>query len=78
MPSLWTPPAYTPINDNDSLDEDVEEHHDLLQGHTAVKFLLSGGIAGAGKHALAYMEPGAHPFQFRVLARLHSIVSKSF
>ncbi|EIW82136.1 mitochondrial carrier [Coniophora puteana RWD-64-598 SS2] len=27
--------------------EDHEEQHDWLQGHTAIKFLLAGGIAGA-------------------------------
>ena len=27
-----------------------EEHHDWLGGSTAVKYLLAGGVAGAGEH----------------------------
>jgi hypothetical protein len=30
-------------------DEDEEEHHDWLDGSEALKFLLAGGIAGAGE-----------------------------
>lgn len=47
MPSPGTHPENTPINNDDNLDDDVEEHHDWLQGNTAVKFLLAGGMAGA-------------------------------
>ncbi|KAG6331864.1 hypothetical protein ID866_7231 [Astraeus odoratus] len=47
MPSSSTSPVYTPINDDDGLEEDAEEHHDWFQGNAAVKFLLAGGIAGA-------------------------------
>ncbi|KAL4081688.1 mitochondrial carrier domain-containing protein [Scleroderma yunnanense] len=46
MPSSWSAPGYTPINNDDNLDE-AEEHHDWLQGNSAIKFLLAGGIAGA-------------------------------
>ena len=28
---------------------DVEEHHNWLEGHAAIKFLAAGGIAGAGE-----------------------------
>jgi solute carrier family 25 phosphate transporter 23/24/25/41 len=38
------------IVDNDDLFEEEEEHHPL-DGHTAFKFLLAGGIAGAGELA---------------------------
>ncbi|KIJ70031.1 hypothetical protein HYDPIDRAFT_121357 [Hydnomerulius pinastri MD-312] len=48
LPSLWTPAESTPANqDEDDFEEEPEEHHDWLQGHTAIKFLLAGGIAGA-------------------------------
>jgi solute carrier family 25 (mitochondrial phosphate transporter), member 23/24/25/41 len=30
-------------------DDDEEEHHGFLESHTALKFLLAGGIAGAGR-----------------------------
>lgn len=33
--------------------QDEEEHHIWLGGSTAVKFLLAGGIAGAGQYAVA-------------------------
>lgn len=42
------------LGDDEYLDDDEEEemegpeHHGFLQGHTALKFLLAGGIAGAG------------------------------
>lgn len=44
-------PAEQPtfINHGGDLEEEPEEHRDWLHGHTAVKFLLAGGIAGAGK-----------------------------
>jgi hypothetical protein len=29
---------------------EVEEHHDYFGGSTAVKYLLAGGVAGAGEH----------------------------
>ena len=32
---------------DDEIDED-DEKHSFLEGHTALKFLLAGGIAGAG------------------------------
>jgi len=53
MPSLRVPPATpAPVHHDwgepdDDDDEVPEEHHDWLQGHTAVKFLLAGGMAGA-------------------------------
>ncbi|KAI6035174.1 mitochondrial carrier [Pisolithus orientalis] len=47
-PSSWNPTEYTPVDDDgDHPEEDAEEHHDWLQGKTAIKFLLAGGIAGA-------------------------------
>jgi solute carrier family 25 (mitochondrial phosphate transporter), member 23/24/25/41 len=30
-------------------DDEEEEHHGFLESHTALKFLLAGGIAGAGR-----------------------------
>lgn len=30
-------------------DEVEEEQHQFLEGHTAIKFLLAGGVAGAGE-----------------------------
>jgi len=30
-----------------------EEHHSWLGGSTAVKYLLAGGVAGAGEHVLS-------------------------
>jgi hypothetical protein len=44
----------------DETDEDYEseeeDHHSLLEGHAALKFLLAGGIAGAGKDHLCVPE----------------------
>jgi len=34
--------------DEDEVEED-EGQHQFLEGHTAVKFLLAGGVAGAGE-----------------------------
>ncbi|KAH7920164.1 mitochondrial carrier [Leucogyrophana mollusca] len=34
-------------DDNDWDEDEEEEHHDWLEGHTAIKFLMAGGIAGA-------------------------------
>ncbi len=41
----------SPYDDGDDGDYDDEEepHHSGLGGSTAVKFLLAGGVAGAGK-----------------------------
>jgi hypothetical protein len=39
----------------DETDEE-EDHHSLLEGHAALKFLLAGGIAGAGKDYLCVPE----------------------
>lgn len=39
-------------DDFDEYDEEEDEvpvHHNWLEGHSALKFLLAGGIAGAGK-----------------------------
>ncbi|KAG8218571.1 mitochondrial carrier, partial [Butyriboletus roseoflavus] len=36
-----------PVNHGGELEEEPEEHHDWLQGHTTIKFLLAGGMAGA-------------------------------
>ena len=30
-------------------EEEEEEHHNWLEGHAAIKFLVAGGIAGAGE-----------------------------
>lgn len=39
-----------PDGDFDYLDEGEEiEHHHFLEGHTALKFLFAGGVAGAGE-----------------------------
>ncbi|TFK43469.1 mitochondrial carrier [Crucibulum laeve] len=45
---------YLSMEDEDEDDDDMyfedepeEEHHHFLEGHTAIKFLLAGGIAGA-------------------------------
>lgn len=36
--------------DHDTQDDDfIEQHHNWLASSTALKFLLAGGIAGAGK-----------------------------
>lgn len=39
--------------EDDDVEEDYyeedEKPHDWLEGHTAIKFLMAGGIAGAGK-----------------------------
>ena len=34
--------------DYDDFEEDEEPHHNWLGGSMAVKFLLAGGVAGAG------------------------------
>lgn len=50
MASLQVPAGRpVPANHGGELEEEPEEHHDWLQGHTAIKFLLAGGIAGAGE-----------------------------
>lgn len=36
------------IGDDEFEEEEIEEHHDWLQAHTAFKFLMAGGMAGAG------------------------------
>jgi hypothetical protein len=36
--------------DEEDLEYDEEDDHNLLEGHTALKFLSAGGIAGAGVH----------------------------
>lgn len=35
-------------NDEDDYEDHEKEHHDWLEGHPAIKFLLAGGVAGAG------------------------------
>jgi len=42
-------PALGSGNDSEDCGEEDEEPHSWLEGHTAVKFLLAGGIAGASK-----------------------------
>lgn len=32
----------------DHEDEETEHHHHFLEGHTALKFLFAGGVAGTG------------------------------
>lgn len=50
MASLRVPAVQLPsANHGGEPDDEPEEHRDWLQGHTAVKFLLAGGIAGAGE-----------------------------
>ena len=34
--------------DGDFHEDDDAEHYHFLEGHTALKFLLAGGVAGAG------------------------------
>ncbi len=46
--------AYEDVDDDDDveydeLEEDEEPHHSWLGGSMAAKFLLAGGVAGAGK-----------------------------
>lgn len=44
------PLDHTAPNDDDLEEYDEEEeHHNWLEGHTALKFLTAGGIAGAGE-----------------------------
>ena len=35
------------FEEEEGYDDEEEHHHDWLQGHTAIKFLLAGGVAGA-------------------------------
>lgn len=50
MASLRVPAEQpTSANHGGELEEEPEEHRDWLQGHTAVMFLLAGGMAGAGE-----------------------------
>ena len=49
--------AYDDFDDDDDveyddLEEDEEPHHSSLGGSMAVKFLLAGGVAGAGMRPL--------------------------
>jgi solute carrier family 25 phosphate transporter 23/24/25/41 len=47
-------------HDHHEFEEDEEEHHNWLEGHSALKFLLAGGIAGAGesnKHLTIVLAP---------------------
>ena len=58
------------------LDEEEEDHSSWLQGSTAVKFLLAGGVAGAGACS---PDPGhsrrrSHSVQSRERAQRHSTV----
>lgn len=80
MPSFCPHPENTPINNDDTLDEDVEEHHDWLQGSTAIKFLLAGGMAGAGKCDLTYAKLPTSLVPSQSLAHVQhpSTVSKFF
>jgi solute carrier family 25 (mitochondrial phosphate transporter), member 23/24/25/41 len=59
-------PAETPVLPVDHLSPDVseddsfeeydveEEHHNWLEGHSAIKFLAAGGIAGAGEQCTSF------------------------
>jgi solute carrier family 25 phosphate transporter 23/24/25/41 len=50
-------PQYDDQYEDDEYFEEEEDdgHHDWLEGHTALKFLSAGGIAGAGEcYAIAY------------------------
>jgi hypothetical protein len=44
-----TPKLDTGHTQAESEEEEEEEHHDWLDGNEALKFLLAGGIAGAGE-----------------------------
>lgn len=50
MASLRVPLVQsTPVNYGGELEDEPEEHHDWLQSHTTVSFLLAGGMAGASE-----------------------------
>lgn len=40
---------YDFYDENQGVEQEEETHH-FLEGHTALKFLLAGGVAGAGKN----------------------------
>lgn len=43
-------PEESDFHDGDDLEHNNEgEQHDWLEGHSSIKFLIAGGIAGAGK-----------------------------
>ncbi|KAF9247285.1 mitochondrial carrier [Melanogaster broomeanus] len=48
LPSLLAPQESNLSNEDEGeFEEEAEEHHGWLQGNTAVRFLLAGGVAGA-------------------------------
>ena len=54
-PSFIVAAKQPPVSDGPNHDvahgedeEDDDENHHFLEGHTALKFLLAGGVAGAG------------------------------
>ena len=52
--SLWGSAASIDEDEDDfEEEEEIEEHHDWLQGHTALKFLMAGGTAGAGERLVS-------------------------
>lgn len=57
-------------------DEDEEDHQSFLERHTSIRFLLAGGIAGAGTYLVKIPHcPGIKIFnQFHEHARHRSIV----
>lgn len=83
--SRSTPPHLTPgfRHDEETEEEDEpyyeedDEPHNWLEGHTAIKFLLAGGIAGAGASLFSYNLSRASQLpQYREHAPLPSIVLK--
>jgi solute carrier family 25 phosphate transporter 23/24/25/41 len=49
-PSFRVAAKQPPVSNgpNHGGDEEDDESHHFLEGHTALKFLLAGGVAGAG------------------------------
>ena len=50
-------------NEYDYFDEDEQDEpqHHFLDGHTALKFLFAGGIAGAGTLSVPFVLPVKRP-----------------
>jgi solute carrier family 25 phosphate transporter 23/24/25/41 len=55
LPPLLVDHSYSQETEEQGQEEvevcEAEEHHGWLGGSTAVKYLLAGGVAGAGEHA---------------------------
>jgi len=52
LPPLPVDHSYSQQTEEEGQEQvyEEEEHHNWLGGSTAVKYLLAGGVAGAGKH----------------------------